>query len=361
MVTISSNSKMPPNQMQKTMLTRIGRIACCLLFFLLACLPFQLLFSLEVKEVQLKTQQEEISIFRGHKEEHLVRPIQRLVQIGANDGSNSGNDRTIQTLLADKNTHAILVEPNPQVFDMLKSTIATNYKDTMRIKPINALVCPKGADLLTFFVVSDKLVKYFPHAPHWVRYQLSSLHLESVVTGIQTFLNKKSMWGEPANAAAYVKSVTMLCTPFLSILEQGGFAPQDVDVLAVDTEGHDAKVVTDAFQVPGFLPKTVIFEVKSLPVDERDALLDMLEERGYTTDFPKVGGMRVKCCSGACQGTYYWLSWQSSSLKMLPTQYSISTSVINNYFLSSSMSASSLLQDNKLSLIIQFLHKNSPV
>jgi FkbM family methyltransferase len=235
-----------------------------------------------------------------HQQDDLITTsIQRLVQIGANDGSNRGNDHTIRKLLADSNTHALLVEPNPQVFDMLKSTIATDYKNTARIKPINALVCPKGANL-TFFVVDEKLVEDYPDAPHWVRYQLSSLKLLNINTGLQYYLDSKRKRKRkgPSAAAAYIKNVTIPCTPFVSVLEQGGFAPQDVNVLAVDTEGHDAKVVTDALQVPGFLPRTIIFEVKGLPVDERDTLLDMLEERGYTTDCPKVGGVRVQC-SGA--------------------------------------------------------------
>jgi hypothetical protein len=234
------------------------------------------------------------------QEDDLPIPIQtRLVQIGANDGSNSGNDDTIRKLLSAKSTHALLVEPNPQVFEMLKSTIATEYNNaTTRIKPMNALVCPKGADLTFFVVHNEKLVEDYPNAPHWVRYQLSSLNLESVITGIRGFLSQMRKGGKfkGSRARTYIQNVTIACTPFLAVLEQGGFAPRDVDVLAVDTEGYDAKVVTNALQVPGFLPRTIIFEVKGLPVDERDALLDILEERGYSTDCPKVGGVRVKKC-----------------------------------------------------------------
>jgi FkbM family methyltransferase len=230
-----------------------------------------------------------------HQEDDV--PIQRLVQIGANDGSNSANDDIVRNLLADDNTYALLVEPNPQVFDMLKSNIATMYNNTARITPMNALVCPKGADL-TFFVVNEKLGEDYPDAPHWVRYQLSSLKRESVAKGLQGFLNqmRRSQEFKGSRAPAYIKDVTISCTPFLSVLEQGGFAPQDVDVLAVDTEGYDAKVVTSALIVPGFLPKTIIFEAKGLPADERNALLDMLEGRGYTTDCPKVGSVRRKTC-----------------------------------------------------------------
>jgi hypothetical protein len=105
-----------------------------------------------------------------------------------------------------------------------------------------------------------------------------------VIGGLEHYLKNLKKRG---NSSDYIEAKTVECTPLAEVLEKGGFSPKDVDVLAVDVEGHDAKVVTEALKVPHFLPGMIIFEQKvfsALNPGELKALLDMLEQRGYSTD-----------------------------------------------------------------------------
>ena len=76
------------------------------------------------------------------------------------------------------------------------------------------------------------------------------------------------------------------------------FSPKDVDVHAVNVEGNDAKVVTEALKVPHFLLGMIIFEQKvfvALNPGALEALLGMLEQRGYSTDCSTTVDGTRKC------------------------------------------------------------------
>ena len=122
-----------------------------------------------------------------------------LIQIGANDGSLKGNDHTVRKILAHNDTHAILVEANPQIYPKLLETVQTTYKGSSRITPVNALICPES-ETKTFFVVDHEAIdKDFKRPPHWLKYQLSSLEKDSITGGVQLFLNKKKGKNHPKN------------------------------------------------------------------------------------------------------------------------------------------------------------------
>lgn len=208
----------------------------------------------------------------------------KIVQIGANDGSPRGNDRTLRRLLADSRNEAVLVEGNPQVYELLLQTIAQTYQNSPRIHPINALVCPEGKDF-DFYVVNSNLKRDFPNAPHWVLYQISSLEKNSTMTGLNFYFQQKRVTDK--NAEDYISSMKIPCTPFAKILQSGNFEPKDVDVLAVDVEGHDANVLLEALKLPGFSPDMIIFESKgsqALFPDELEQVFQILDQRGYTTN-----------------------------------------------------------------------------
>lgn len=207
----------------------------------------------------------------------------RLIQIGANDGR-TGNDAFVRRLLSDPATEAILVEANPQIFQLLRINIPGTYADSHeRIKLVNALICENDNEDHTFYVVKDTLKEDFPNAPHWVTHQLSSLALDSVLAGVNHFFELK---GIKAQAQKYISAIPMPCTSFLKLIEKAGWSPDVVDILVVDVEGHDAHVVTDAIETPGFLPETIVFEQKSanhLYPREFQGLIEKLEKKGYDT------------------------------------------------------------------------------
>ena len=60
-----------------------------------------------------------------------------------------------------------------------------------------------------------------------------------------------------------------------------------MDVLALDTEGHDAAIITQALAIPQFLPARIIFEQKTVHQQDPSALdsvKELLTSRGYTLD-----------------------------------------------------------------------------
>lgn len=209
----------------------------------------------------------------------------RLIQIGANDGSVDGNDDLIRKLLENPRTHAILVEGNPKIFPALTDTIKKHYHNSSRITAVNSLICEDGERMPFYIVNETAILQEFGRAPHWVLYQLSSLSKDSILAGLGFFLRKR----KPKHPLeAYISSIVIECASVASIISDRGWNQRDdVDVLAVDVEGFDTKVVSRALD-DKMLPSLIVFEQKGaarLFPGELEALLHRLEDLGYTHDF----------------------------------------------------------------------------
>lgn len=270
---------------------------------------------------ELKQLKQQIQLLQQQKgaEDILVQPTKkiddqkiRIVQIGANDGSIAGNDALVRSILSYNQTDAILVEPNPQVFDLLTQNIENQYSTNSGIRGVNALVCNSNklvsnVDGLTFYLINiTMLLEDYPSAPHWVKYQISSLEYESISRGAGAFVqnNRRRSVNKDNNrtAADYIYPTKMTCQSYQDLLNGSGWlqvaqqqsAHQNlkkkrvVDVVAIDTEGYDSEVIRDiVLNTPRsltLLPRIIVFEQKGLKNDDLVDILQLLYKSGYTTD-----------------------------------------------------------------------------
>lgn len=213
-----------------------------------------------------------------------ARTVPTLLQVGACDGDFSGesfSDDPVQNfLLAESQMRAVLVEPNPEVFGMLEKNVLSHFGEDGRVLPVNVAVSvsPEAASAgkVPFYVVSPRLATDHPQrAPHWARYQLSSMDREHVI-GHHAFIGLSR-----EEFSAYVDEIAVPCRTPADLLQEAALAPEAVNILVVDTEGFDAQIVQAFMQVPGFSPRVLIFEAAHLESSELRRLLTFLADQGY--------------------------------------------------------------------------------
>ena len=222
-----------------------------------------------------------------------------MIQIGANDGI-QGNDAEVMKVLENPKSRAILVEGSPSVFRLLRKNIRERFDPTLRrIVPLNALVCEEGRTVEFHSPDVDKLMKASTtkdlQLPHWVQYQLSSLDRRTVRDGLSYYLRKEGKHFFDANATRaedFVTTEALACASFDAILAEAPlFRAQEVQLLAVDVEGHEVHVLLESFKVEGLEPALILFEVKSgkkMYPREFDRAMDILrDERGYMSSCRK--------------------------------------------------------------------------
>ena len=228
---------------------------------------------------------------------------QTLLVIGANDGTNNDHPIVTQWLRHCSNhtktsRKVLLVEPNPSVFKLLENTVQTRFGGAPGIIPVNALISSKRSTLHFTTVNSTMLLEDCPAAPHWALYQLGSVRHEHALNGLRGFLNPQ-YWarvakrGEPTfkcnltairgrkGMSKYLIDTVMTSVTIDTILSRFEVTASDVEVLAVDTEGHDAIVVADAFRTENFLPWVVIHEHKALTRSDQIATEKLLRSKSY--------------------------------------------------------------------------------
>lgn len=209
-----------------------------------------------------------------------------IVQIGANDGSSKGNDdEVLRQLLLLNATQALLLEANPTIFPNLQDNIPKLYPNNAKIHAVQALIGEEGgADF--WAVNASKLHQDFRGSPlpHWLLYQLGSLDRDTVERNAQSFIRTLNTTRPTSD---YLYSMFLPSHSLRTILQKYSIAPQSVNVLALDTEGHDAAILTQALAIPRFLPARIIFEQKTVYQQDPSALdsvKELLTSRGYTLD-----------------------------------------------------------------------------
>lgn len=221
----------------------------------------------------------------------LLRPLVRrrpagvqLVQVGACDGDfgegeTTSDDPVQRLLLEEASLRALLLEPHPGVFGMLHENVRQHFGESTRIRLMNvAVAAEECSGSMPFYVVSPRFAAEHPRrAAHWAKYQLSSLDREHV-------LNHCEFVGLSREAfAEYVDEIQVRCLTPVDLLREAHLLPEDVDVLQVDAEGHDDKIVEAFFALPGFRPELVIFEATHLDREEAEGILASFRAQGYYT------------------------------------------------------------------------------
>lgn len=200
-----------------------------------------------------------------------------VIVVGANDGAiGKSNDPVIDSLNR-SNVKALMVEPNPPVFKSLLENLKT-FQESARLQPLNVAVCPERKTL-PFYVVSPNFAKKFPSAPHWAKYELSSGNKTQVA---KHWAYLDGMFKKQEEFESFIDEIQVPCWTPSDVMAIDNFKPQQVDVLMVDVEGFDAKIVTAFMSQKSFNPRIIMFEHTHLSGAELGTVQTLLQSRGYT-------------------------------------------------------------------------------
>jgi len=208
----------------------------------------------------------------------------KFVDVGACDGAFDQSNNPVQSVLREKKVQAVLVEPNPVVYKMLEKNVVKHFGDTKRIRPVRVAISAESGHV-KFYVVSERFAKEHPNAPHFMKYQLSSMSRQQVVKHYVAM-------GKGWTAERFDKYVDEIKVPsktppdFLSMVD---WPAPSVDLLKVDAEGWDAIIVNGFLNTAGFAAKIIIFESGHLSDEDLINLLSNLSNKGYTTDCVPYG------------------------------------------------------------------------
>ncbi len=179
-----------------------------------------------------------------------------LVQIGANDGRIYD---FLHPYLCRYRWRGLLVEPLGYYFERLQHT----YRDYPQLTLEQAAISDR--DGLREMYRIDERIDYLPR---WCR-GLGSFHREVLLS---------HRWALP-RIEDYIVTETVRCLRLQSLIERHGV--QRIDVLAIDTEGHDLAVLRQ-FDLARYRPRAVLFEHEYIPALDRRDTEARFRAQGYT-------------------------------------------------------------------------------
>jgi FkbM family methyltransferase len=179
----------------------------------------------------------------------------RFLQIGANDGVL--ND-PIRNLVIQHRLPGLLVEPLPDIFARLQE----NYAGQPGITFEQCAVGEVDGDSTLYRVRPD------PGLPDWLR---------GIASFDRNHLTSRK-FGFP-DLERHVEPVKIAVLTLPSLLNKHGIA--EVDLLQIDTEGHDCHIVRSAIQA-GLRPAIINYEFIHTRPDDRAACKRLLADHGYS-------------------------------------------------------------------------------
>ena len=177
-----------------------------------------------------------------------------LLQIGAGDGTTGD---LIHPYLVRKGWRALLLEPEATAFERLCQV----YANTPDVRCCQIAISDRDGPQ-NFYSVRN--IEGLP----WWADQISSLKRDVI-------MSHQPMIPDLAGRLD-IRSVS--CQRVETLIREHSI--EAVDIVAVDTEGLDALIVSDIL-LAGLAPKVLLFEHKHLPTDVRAALHEQLQEH-YT-------------------------------------------------------------------------------
>jgi FkbM family methyltransferase len=175
-----------------------------------------------------------------------------LVQIGANDGWMC--DR-MNTFVLENDPKAILVEPIPCYFDVLR----TNYKNNKNITFVNKAIDSKKGQREMFYIEEQRFQN------EEVRFRMENtphLFKEHWARGLGSFYNDKNNLACP-ELKSFSSSIIVETLTFEELLEQNNITPDMNIVVQTDCEGHDFELLK-TFNFEKFSPVMYISEIYHL-------------------------------------------------------------------------------------------------
>lgn len=182
-----------------------------------------------------------------------------FVQVGSNDGKQG--DPLHDLVLTDHKWRGIFIEPVSYLFDRLQ----TNYQNSDRFLFERKAIAPSEG-LLEFFYVSERAKRELgDELPYWYD-QLGSFDRNHILKHLDGRL-------EP-----YIVAEKIETAPLQLILDKHGVA--HVDLVHIDTERHDYKVLT-TMDFSKVKPSVILYEHKHLSGEELTAAELLLNKNGY--------------------------------------------------------------------------------
>ncbi len=182
-----------------------------------------------------------------------------FVQVGSNDGVSG--DPLHGVIVENKKWRGIFIEPVGYLFEKLVKNYGNEDRFVFEKKAIST-----SRVTADYFYVSEKAKECLGDAlPFWYD-QLGSFNRNHIIEHLDGIL-------EP-----YIMTERVATVPLQDILDKNGV--KDIDVLHIDTEGHDYKVLS-SFNISKYLPSIILFEHDYLSKSEKKLADSLLKKNGY--------------------------------------------------------------------------------
>jgi FkbM family methyltransferase len=168
-----------------------------------------------------------------------------FVQIGAFDGRRGDH---LHRLIRAHHWRGILVEPQPQAFDLLKQ----NYAGEQDLRFFNVAIGPSNG----------------------------TLRLYTRTTGCVPIASvSKHLLVKPGHSRGEILGIDVPCWTFDRLLQESG-APERIDLLQIDTEGFDYEIIR-SICFDRVKPSIIRYEHALLSDRDSNACLEQLADHGY--------------------------------------------------------------------------------
>jgi FkbM family methyltransferase len=157
--------------------------------------------------------------------------IRNIIQVGANDGKRFDE---LSKFIDESISNCILIEPIPKYFEELKK----NLKNKKNVKLENCAISKDNEISFLYSVKNNYLNKYDEHIK-----AISSFDIKHL---LRHGVKKK-----------HIEKIKVMSSNFRSLIKK--YDLKDLDLLYIDAEGYDGKIVLDFFENSKFEP-IIIFE-----------------------------------------------------------------------------------------------------
>ena len=189
------------------------------------------------------------------------QPSAMFVEIGAHDGAFSDQFRSF---ILDRDWTGVMVEPAPYVFERLRR----NYESIDRVTIENAAIS-EADGVQPFYQLRQVSDPEREGLPSWYD-AIGSLSKETLLSHQDLIPDIEQRLVE----------VEVPCMTFESLCRKHGL--DAIDILLVDTEGHDWKVL-QGVDIEAHRPRLLIYEHQHLNDRDRADCRNHLEHHGYDT------------------------------------------------------------------------------
>jgi FkbM family methyltransferase len=206
-------------------------------------------------------------IMRAMAGSHLLRafaaeqPSAFFVEIGSNDGDQHDH---LAPIIRSRPWRGIMVEPVPYVFERLRR----NYAGMPGIALENVAIADRDGEL-EFFHLAEATPQERKRLPRWYD-AIGSFSREAVLGHAQQI----------PDIERRITSTRVPCLTFATLCAR--HAVGELDLLVVDTEGHDAQILATV-DLAAWHPRIVVYEHFHLAADVRAACAERLRGAGYET------------------------------------------------------------------------------